>query len=481
MDLNKLTDISAWDVRNVYNKVKNVVMNYSEMEIKVNEATSSDPWGASSTMMRELADATYNRKDFDDIMPMIYVRVNDPDPTNWRQVYKSLQLIEYLMKNGSERVVDDVRGHITIIKMLKSFHHIDANGKDQGINVRHRSKELVELINDSERMRAERKKSKENRDKYGGFSGGARMDGFGNGSRGSSGRSSGFGNSSMGGGFGSGGFGSSGFGNNSSSRYGGLGSSDYAPSAPRFDERSDSASNNRSGSEGISTPSTSSRLVSRKSTRQATPVSVKPSEPEVADLFSFDDEDIAPAGTTSTAPQVTSPAPANVMDAMVLPAPTSAAANTKSAASDFFAAAATDNDDEWGDFQGIGSSANPPAGGSVPVLPQSAMNPQPSTATKANSSNAAIDLLGGDIGMNFQPLPTSPPLVTSQSTSASAKPAQATAQKGAFSDIWDVNSDFLSLDSLSLTNKNKAGSGASGSAKKQNASMNQLAGLQSPF
>ncbi|KAJ2451618.1 Epsin-3, clathrin recruitment and traffic between the Golgi and endosome, partial [Coemansia sp. RSA 2336] len=149
MDLNKLTDISAWDVRNVYNKVKNVVMNYSEMEVKVNEATSSDPWGASSTLMRELADATHNRKDFDDIMPMIYVKINDMDPSNWRQVYKALQLVEYLVKNGSGRVVDDVRGHLTIIKTLKSFHHIDGNGKDQGINVRHRSKELVDLVNDN--------------------------------------------------------------------------------------------------------------------------------------------------------------------------------------------------------------------------------------------------------------------------------------------------------------------------------------------
>ncbi|KAJ2338831.1 Epsin-3, clathrin recruitment and traffic between the Golgi and endosome, partial [Coemansia sp. RSA 2671] len=142
MDLNKLTDISVWDVRNVYNKVKNVVMNYTEMEIKVNEATGPEPWGASSTLMREIADATFISKHFDEIMPAIYMKFNDTDPSNWRQVYKALQLIEYLVKSGSERVVDDVRGHITIVKMLKNFHHIDASGKDQGINVRQRSREI---------------------------------------------------------------------------------------------------------------------------------------------------------------------------------------------------------------------------------------------------------------------------------------------------------------------------------------------------
>ena len=47
---------------------------------------------------------------------------------------QSLQLLEYLIKHGSERVVDDARSHISTIKMLRSFHHIDDKGKDEGIN-----------------------------------------------------------------------------------------------------------------------------------------------------------------------------------------------------------------------------------------------------------------------------------------------------------------------------------------------------------
>lgn len=47
---------------------------------------------------------------------------------------QALQLLEYLVKHGSERVVDDARSHISTIKMLRSFHYIDDKGKDQGIN-----------------------------------------------------------------------------------------------------------------------------------------------------------------------------------------------------------------------------------------------------------------------------------------------------------------------------------------------------------
>ena len=47
---------------------------------------------------------------------------------------QALVLLEYLVKNGSERVVDDARSHISTLKMLRNFHYIDDKGKDEGIN-----------------------------------------------------------------------------------------------------------------------------------------------------------------------------------------------------------------------------------------------------------------------------------------------------------------------------------------------------------
>ncbi len=67
--------------------------------------------------------------------------------------------------------------------MLKQFHFIDQNGKDQGINVRNRSKELAELLSDIDRIRTERKKARTNRNKFGGVEGGAMSGGASGGSR----------------------------------------------------------------------------------------------------------------------------------------------------------------------------------------------------------------------------------------------------------------------------------------------------------
>ncbi|PKC00918.1 ENTH-domain-containing protein [Rhizophagus irregularis] len=132
--MDQLNNITLWDVKDVFNKVKNVVMNYTEMEAKVREATNNEPWGASSTLMQEIAQGTYNYAHFNEIMPTIYKRFTEKEARQWRQIYKALQLLEYLVKHGSERVVDDARAHMGTIKVLRNFSYFDEKGKDQGIN-----------------------------------------------------------------------------------------------------------------------------------------------------------------------------------------------------------------------------------------------------------------------------------------------------------------------------------------------------------
>ncbi|KAG5723735.1 ENTH domain-containing protein, partial [Termitomyces sp. T112] len=129
-----LSQITMYDIKSAYNQAKNMVLNVTEMEAKVQEATNEDPWGASSTLMQEIAQGTFSFQHFNEIMPAIYSRFMDKEARQWRQIYKALQLLEYLIKHGSERVVDDARSHISTIKMLRNFHYIDDKGKDEGIN-----------------------------------------------------------------------------------------------------------------------------------------------------------------------------------------------------------------------------------------------------------------------------------------------------------------------------------------------------------
>ncbi|KAF2151754.1 ENTH-domain-containing protein [Myriangium duriaei CBS 260.36] len=372
MDFNSLRDqvsnLTLYDLKAGVRKVQNAVMNYTEMESKVREATNNEPWGASSSMLQEIASATFNYQLLNEIMPMIYKRFTEKSAEEWRQIYKALQLMEFLVKHGSERVIDDARSHLSLLKMLRQFHYIDQNGKDQGINVRNRSKELTDLLSDVEKIRSERKKAKATRGKYGGVEGGMGLGG----SSSSSGRYGGFGSES--GGQSGGGYG--GFSGGVYGDGGGFGGQeageDYdAPAASgrrgeRFEEYDEY-------DEGAAAPSPSkrrtesSRSVPNRNKKQPEPP--KPKAPEV-DLFDFGDEPI------TTAPS---------------------ASNGHSAAhsNDFggFQAGGADDDDDFDDFQSAAPSAStaavPKPAAASTLSSFATIAPPASTSTPSSSTQFA--------------------------------------------------------------------------------------------
>ncbi|XP_068958923.1 ENTH domain-containing protein 1 [Petaurus breviceps papuanus] len=136
-------------------QVKNFVKNYSEAEVKVREATSNDPWGPSSSLMLDISDLTFNTVSLSEIMNMLWQRLNDHGK-NWRHVYKSLTLMDYLIKNGSKKVIQLCREGFFNIQTLKDFHHIDEAGKDQGHYVREKSKQIITLLMDEQLLHKER-------------------------------------------------------------------------------------------------------------------------------------------------------------------------------------------------------------------------------------------------------------------------------------------------------------------------------------
>ncbi|KAI0983993.1 hypothetical protein GJ496_004026 [Pomphorhynchus laevis] len=141
----------------VRRNIKNVVYNYSEAARKAREATSNDPWGPSTTLMQEVADLTYDMIAYSDIMPIIWKRLNDHGK-NWRHVYKSLVLLDYLVRYGCKRITQQCKENIFVIQTLKDFQYIEGN-KDQGLNVREKAKQLVSLLKDDERLKNERAKA----------------------------------------------------------------------------------------------------------------------------------------------------------------------------------------------------------------------------------------------------------------------------------------------------------------------------------
>ncbi|CAG8626269.1 6660_t:CDS:10, partial [Ambispora leptoticha] len=136
--------------------VKNFSKGYSDIQVKVRAATSNEPWGPSGTAMSEIAQATYNHHEFIEIMEMIDKRLNDHGK-NWRHVFKALTLLDYCLHVGSENVVLYAKDNLYIVKTLREFQFIDEDGKDQGANVRQKAKDVTNLLQDDERLKAERR------------------------------------------------------------------------------------------------------------------------------------------------------------------------------------------------------------------------------------------------------------------------------------------------------------------------------------
>ncbi|KAJ5684349.1 uncharacterized protein N7477_000694 [Penicillium maclennaniae] len=377
---NQVSNLTLYDLKAGVRKVQNgdlrlfreprkpadrsviAVMNYTEMESKVREATNNEPWGASTTLMQDIANGTHSYQLLNEIMPLIYKRFTDKAAEEWRQIYKSLQLLEFLVKNGSERVVDDARSHMSLLRMLRQFHYIDQNGKDQGINVRNRSSELVKLLGDVDQIRNERKKAKANRNKFGGFEGGMGVGGI---SSSSSGRYSGFGSDSMGyGGYSGGVYGDGGgfggasgggdFQDTTTSRQ-----SDLYDEYDEYDDGETSAPRRQPASSAKSEP------------KKPEPA---PAPAPVADLFDFGDDE--PVATSTSAGKQPAGSALNMLNSTPV------------------------DDDEFDDFQSATPAPSAPASNQFGIAPPAShgstnsstqfVAPVPVSASQGNNINGIV-------------------------------------------------------------------------------------------
>ena len=194
--------------------------------------------------MNEIANDTFEYDKYAIISKILWESLQNRRPAAWRVIFKALTLLEHLVKNGSERCVDEARGHSHVLRSLNNFNYYEGT-TDRGVGVREKSKQLVEVLADDERIREERQKAKELREKFGGNLGGvgsAGSMGGGGGGGGGGGRYAGYGNDDSASRYnGSSGYGNSGIGS-SSYASGGVGSSNDDRYSGRYDTKETTSS-----------------------------------------------------------------------------------------------------------------------------------------------------------------------------------------------------------------------------------------------
>eukprot|EP00818_Percolomonas_sp_WS_P001159 CAMPEP_0117441692 /NCGR_PEP_ID=MMETSP0759-20121206/3764_1 /TAXON_ID=63605 /ORGANISM="Percolomonas cosmopolitus, Strain WS" /LENGTH=537 /DNA_ID=CAMNT_0005233551 /DNA_START=128 /DNA_END=1739 /DNA_ORIENTATION=+ len=184
------------DLKQRWKGLRNAVLQIGPLEQLVRDCTNNEPWAAKMSDKQEIARRTHSHEDYQVIMSTLWKRMQQ-EGQNFRKIQKSLSLLEFLLYQGSDRIVSEAKSNIYQLRSLRNFHYTDDNGKECGGPVRELSRKLVKLLKDEQALKEERKKQKKLAGRFQGMSREeASWGGVGSGAY------------SSGGGYGGGGFGS---------------------------------------------------------------------------------------------------------------------------------------------------------------------------------------------------------------------------------------------------------------------------------
>ena len=92
----------------------------------------------------------------------------ETDGKTWKQIFKTLTLLDFLIKNGNERIIETCRDKLYKIRSFQDYNFYEGS-IDKGSGVREKSKQLIELLGSNESIRSEREKARSLRNKFVGF------------------------------------------------------------------------------------------------------------------------------------------------------------------------------------------------------------------------------------------------------------------------------------------------------------------------
>merc|ERR1719247_355016 len=134
----------------------------SSLEKQLKEATSTETWNVPNSQLHAIAMETHDPNDCNIITThcmgiLTDVRKRDKKD-EWRRIYKALVLLETLLKHGSERCIEDIRGDIWRIQQWKEYRFME-KGKDLAGGIREKAAVIAELVNDARELQREREKA----------------------------------------------------------------------------------------------------------------------------------------------------------------------------------------------------------------------------------------------------------------------------------------------------------------------------------
>jgi len=143
------------------NKIKRFAsksLGLGTIENYVRDATSNKFSGPTTPQLLDMAEMTYTFEGCQSVMRILWKRINDHGK-NWPHIYKGLLVIHYLLVNGHESVINEVKGKLPEIRTLEEFQYIDKVQGDTGQSIREKAKQIVQIIDNKESLDKARKEN----------------------------------------------------------------------------------------------------------------------------------------------------------------------------------------------------------------------------------------------------------------------------------------------------------------------------------
>ncbi|KAL8104891.1 epsin-3 [Apium graveolens] len=139
-----------------YNIARMAFTDVTPAEVLTEEATNDDPSSPDARTMTRIAMASFDVNNCWRIAEVLHRRFDSFEFKQWRQSYKALVLLEFLLAHGPDNLAREYRCDTQMIQDLSTFTYKDENGFDWGLMMRKRSERVLELLKGGDVLKQER-------------------------------------------------------------------------------------------------------------------------------------------------------------------------------------------------------------------------------------------------------------------------------------------------------------------------------------
>ncbi|KAL5702337.1 hypothetical protein ACHQM5_027566 [Ranunculus cassubicifolius] len=130
-----------------YKTARLVLSDVTRAELLAEDATNDELGGPDAKTMTRIAEASFDIDDYWRIVDVLHGRFYNLDWKHWRQSYKALVLLEFLLTHGPEDFMDEFQCDVEIIRELGTFKHVDEKGFNWGASMQKKSERVLKLLN----------------------------------------------------------------------------------------------------------------------------------------------------------------------------------------------------------------------------------------------------------------------------------------------------------------------------------------------